>query len=114
MQIGGKHKPLLLAAGQRCAWNWPQRHGTSFSAQPMMSVCIVSDKGARGRWSSAFGLHDLGQLALKLWPAASVESGASLRAQHGGAGVPFVLRVEVSLLRATVSLQPCRYDQGHA
>ena len=119
-------QPVRRALWQRCAWNWPQRNGTSFSTQPMMSVCLVGESGARGRWSSAFGLHDLGEIALKLWAAADGGAAASAvggTRSHGAHGShsnslgaasaggladqlprdpPFVLRVEISLLRATV------------
>ena len=71
-----------------------------------------------GRWSSAFGLHDLGEVALRLQPpapAAESGGGRGAAAAAGGAGefgtreASIVLRVEVTLVRATVLV--CRQTE---
>ena len=67
----------------------------------MISLCLQDENGARGRWSAAVGIVELGESVLKLWPPQPPQpDGASA----GGTFVvaPFVLRVEVTLVGATV------------
>lgn len=130
-QVGVRQRPVLLRSAVTVAWHWPQRASKS---EPMLSVALQSPTGVRGRWSSEFAIHDLGATVVKL-AAAADQRGASgvghersascelkLREQssrRAGAEastsqgeLPFVLRVEVTLLRATVLVRFSAEDKS--
>ena len=105
---GGGGAVLLLPG----VAHWPH-HNAATKEPPLLSACLIASGDAaaaalegrggppaarRGRWSAAFGIHDLGEVVLKL---ASPEAEA-----------PLVLRVEVSLVRATVLVRFAAEDKA--
>eukprot|EP00965_Chrysotila_dentata_P027982 930391-Pleurochrysis_carterae.AAC.1 len=66
-QIGARQPPVSLAHGALCAWHWPVR-----AAEQMLSLCVQHPSGKRGPWSSAFSIHELGEVFLLLDTRTSV------------------------------------------
>ena len=78
----------------------------------MISICLPSllEGGARGRWSAAVGIVELGEATLKLSQPPTLAGG------EGSAGPveppsPLVLRVEVTMVGATVLVHLSPHDR---